>query len=149
MGWPKRWSVEASTAGSGAAAYTGARPRSELQRLTWGAINLSRGTITITRSKVGNASTFRLHPLLVRELWSLKERRAAEGTRIVAESEHVFLSKRGRADWDYRYAWKKALQRAGLDKRKGLTFYAFRHYVESRIMPSGRGLSAPWAGKAA
>ena len=56
-----------------------------------------------------------------------EEAAAKEGKRIVPDDEPVFLSSRGRANWDHRWSWRKALERAGLHRRKGLTLYSLRH----------------------
>ena len=53
------------------------------------------------------------------------------------DDEHVFLSARGRSNWRYRYPWRAALKRVGLDRRKGLTFYSWRHTFATHFLEHG------------
>ena len=78
-----------------------------------------------------------MHPDLAQELEALKKRRAKEGKRIVRDDEPVFLSSKGRANWDHRWSWRKALERAGLDRRKGLTLYSLRHSFATHYLERG------------
>ncbi|MHC4224504.1 MAG: tyrosine-type recombinase/integrase, partial [Planctomycetota bacterium] len=119
-----------------AALLTGQRP-SELMALTWGDINFGNKTISVFRTKVGLGDSIPLHPALAEELKGLKKSRATKGKRTVHDDEPVFLSARGRPNWEYRWAWKKALQRAGLARRKGLTFYSLRHAFATFYLERG------------
>ncbi len=109
-----------------AALLTGARP-CELRAVTWGAINFGLKTIEIFRTKVAVGDALPLHPELARDLEALKKRRAKEGKRIARDDEPVFISSKGRPNWDHCWSWRKALERAGLHRRKGLTLYSLRH----------------------
>jgi integrase len=65
-------------------------------------------------------------------------RRAKDGKRVVPDDEHVFLSARGgRPGFDYRPPWIWALRRAGLDRRKGLTFCSLRHSMATHFLERG------------
>jgi integrase len=77
-----------------------------------------------------------MHPQLAEELKALK-RRAQAGPRIVPDDEGVFLSRRGRPGWSYRCAWRRAVERAGLDRRKGLAFYSCRHSFATHYLERG------------
>ena len=114
-----------------AALLTGARP-SELRALTWGAINFGLRTIEIFRAKVGLGDAIPMHPELARGLKALKRRRGR-----VADDEPVFLSSKGRPNFDHRWSWNKALKRAGLHRRKGLTLYSLRHSFATHFLENG------------
>jgi integrase len=117
--------------------YAGQRP-SELMALRWGDVNFGNRTLTVFRTKVGLGDSIPLHPALAAELKALTERRAKDGQRVVPDDEHVFLSARGgRPGFDYRPPWLWALRRAGLDRRKGLTFYSLRHSMATHYLERG------------
>ena len=101
-----------------AALLTGQRP-CELKALTWGDVSFGNRTITVFRTKVGLGDAIPMHEQLAGELEALKRSRAQSGPRIVPDDEAVFLSRRGRPLWDYRRAWQKAVERAGLDPSTG------------------------------
>jgi integrase len=119
-----------------AALLTGARP-SELRAVTWGDVSFGNRTITIFRTKVGEGDALPLHPELARELKLVKKRRAKKGKRIVADDGPVFLSSKGCPNWDHRWSWKKALKKAGLHRRKGLTLYSLRHSFATHYLERG------------
>ncbi len=114
-----------------AALLTGARP-CELRAVTWGDASFGNQTITIFRTKVGVGDAIPLHPELARELKALKKRRGR-----VADDEFVFISSKGRPNWDHRWSWRKALERAGLHRRKGLTLYSLRHSFATHYLERG------------
>jgi len=116
--------------------YAGQRP-GELLALRWGDVNFGNRTLTVFRTKVGLGDSIPLHPTLAAELKALKERRAKEEARVVQDDEHVFLSKGGRPQFDYRRPWWGALKRAGLDRRKGLTLYSLRHSFATHYLEHG------------
>jgi integrase len=120
-----------------AAYYSGQRPQ-ELLALKWGDVSFGNRTLTVFRTKVGLGDAVPLHPELGAALKALKEKRAKDGTRVVRDDEHVFLSARGgRPGFDYRPPWLWALRRAGLDRRKGLTFYSLRHSMATHFLERG------------
>jgi integrase len=114
----------------------GARP-SELRAVTWGDVSLGNRTLTIYRSKVRVGDAIPMHSALAAELDAVRKRRADARGRKVPDDERVFLSSRGQADWDHRWAWKKALKRAGLHRRKGLTLYSLRHSFATHYLEHG------------
>ncbi|HEX5136361.1 MAG TPA: site-specific integrase [Planctomycetota bacterium] len=116
--------------------YAGQRP-GELLALRWGDVSFGNRTLTVFRTKVGLGDSIPLHPTLAAELRALKERRAKEEARVVQDDEHVFLSKGGRPQFDYRRPWWAALMRAGLDRRKGLTLYSLRHSFATHFLEHG------------
>lgn len=116
--------------------YAGQRP-GELLALRWGDVSFGNRTLTVFRTKVGLGDSIPLHPRLAAELRAMKERRAAAGSRVVQDDEHVFLSKGGRPEFDYRRPWWAALRRAGLDRRKGLTLYSLRHSFATHFLEHG------------
>lgn len=118
------------------ALLTGARP-CELRALTWGDISFGMKTITIFRTKVGEGDAIPLHPELARELKLVKKRRARKRKRLVRDDEPVFLSSKGRPNWDHRWSWRKALGRAGLHRRKGLSLYSLRHSFATHYLERG------------
>jgi integrase len=119
-----------------AALLTGQRP-CELLALTWGDVNFGSKTISVFRTKVGLGDAIPLHTALAEELKALKKRRAKKAKRTIQDDEPVFLSARGRPNWEYRWAWRKALKEAGLDRRKGLTFYSLRHAFATFYLERG------------
>lgn len=120
-----------------AAYLSGQRPQ-ELLALKWGDVNFGNKALTVFRTKVGLGDSIPLHPALAAELKALKEKRAKDGQRVVPDDEHVFLSARGaRPGFDYRPPWLRALRRAGLDRRKGLTFYSLRHSMATHYLERG------------
>lgn len=120
-----------------AAYYSGQRPQ-ELLALKWADVSFGNRTLTVFRKKVGLGDSIPLHQALAAELKALKEQRAKDGQRVVPDDEHVFLSARGqRPGFDYRPPWLRALRRAGLDRRKGLTFYSLRHSMATHYLERG------------
>lgn len=120
-----------------AAYYSGQRPQ-ELLALKWSDVSFGNRTLTVFRRKVGLGDSIPLHPELGAALKALKEKRAKAGQRVVPDDEHVFVSARGqRPGFDYRPPWLRALKRAGLDRRKGLTFYSLRHSFATHFLERG------------
>jgi integrase len=118
------------------ALLTGARP-CELRAVTWGDVNFGMKTMTIFRTKVGVGDAIPLHPELARELKLVKRRWAKKGKRPIPDDEPVFLSSKGRPNWDHRWSWRKALKGAGLHRRKGLTLYSLRHSFATHYLERG------------
>ncbi|MHC4164839.1 MAG: tyrosine-type recombinase/integrase, partial [Planctomycetota bacterium] len=108
-----------------------------LRAVTWGDVNFGLRTFTIFRTKVGEGDAIPLHPDLARELKLVKKRRAKKAKRLVPDDEPVFLSSKGRPNWDHRWSWKKALKKAGLHRRKGLTLYSLRHSFATHYLERG------------
>ena len=114
-----------------AALFTGAR-RGELMALTWGDVSFETHTVTIHRSKVGNAGRIELHPALEAELRHM----LAADHRIRPKDEPVFLNSYGRPVGDIRRPWRKAVEGAGLTDKPGICFHALRQYADFRTMPT-------------
>ena len=113
-----------------AALLTGQRP-CELKALLWGDVSFGNQTITVYRPKVGVGDTIHMHSMLAAELQALKKRRGG------ADDHYVFLSSTGKPEFEYRWAWRSALRAAGLDRRKGLTFYSLRHTFATHYLERG------------
>ena len=62
--------------------YLGCR-KSEALALRWRDIDLERGTVSLFRRKVGNASHLPMHPVLSEELRMVREKRAEKRGRAV------------------------------------------------------------------
>jgi len=119
---------------------TGARP-GEVRTLQWEDVNFSRGTITLwTRKRRGGAR----HPRLLNmtaQLTVLLKRRFHE-----RESEtSVFINPTtgkplGRQDRPYKYMMERLCEAASTEDKmiKPFTFYAFRHFVATRLRDSGK-----------
>ena len=56
---------------------------------------------------------------------------------LPADHEPVFLSSKGRPNWDHRWSWRRALERAGLHRRQGLTLYSLRHSFATHYLERG------------
>ncbi len=69
--------------------------------------------------------------------FSSRKRSWKASSSAVALDEPVFLSSKGRANWDHRWSWRKALERAGLHRRKGLTLYSLRHSFATHYLERG------------
>ncbi len=120
--------------------YTGAR-LGELLRLTWGDVNFGTGTLSLFRPKVGNASRIPLHPRLAEELLRTRAARAEKERREIPDAEPIFLSGYGRPWVTVRRAFGRALRRAGLDGRRGLTFHSLRHTFAVHFLEGGAAVT--------
>lgn len=96
------------------AIFTGMRA-GEIRALTWERVDLGRSLIWIPDSKSGEPREVPLHPVLRKELARLRRHRS---------SGHVFVKEDGTPYRDWRTAWAKATERAGLE---GLRFHDLRH----------------------
>ncbi len=117
-----------------AALLTGQRPN-ELRNLRWGDISFESATITVFRSKVQMGGTVPMHPRLAAELRAMKDRRSE--SRRVPDDELVFLPTRGGSLYDHRNAWRKAVAKAGLAERRGLSLYSCRHTFATLFLGEG------------
>ena len=109
--------------------YTGCRPI-ELRGLTWADVNFETGKLSFYRSKVGNSDELDMHPVLERELRTLRE---AHGDAAGPKSA-VFLNRYGRPWKDMTRAWKRTTKAAGLD---GLVMYSLRHTFATHFLDDG------------
>ena len=66
---------------------------------------------------------------------------AARRAGKVFAHERVFLSSRGRAGWDHRKAWARAIERAGLGDRDRLTRHALRHTFAVHFLEGGAAIT--------
>lgn len=107
---------------------TGLR-RGNLIEMRWRDVDLEAGTITCTRTKSGKAHIATLTPELVAEFKRIGPK---QGDRLVFES-----SKGNNAPHDFRHAYAKALQDAGLPD---VTFHALRHSCASHLAKAGANL---------
>lgn len=110
------------------AIYTGMR-QSEIMRLRWTDIDLSRGRATVHESKNGERRTI---PVAGSALETLRRHGAVR--RI--DSDLVFTNKSGVAAWNRR-AWDAAVARAGLSDFR---FHDCRHTAASYLLMSGASL---------
>ena len=115
------------------ALLTGGR-RGEVLALRWGDVNFQSGTVTLSRSKVRNASTLPLHPALAEELRLLRARRA-EKYHVPGNEERIF------PDAEFRKGWRDALAAAGLAGKKGLTFHSLRHSFATHFLEGGGAIT--------
>jgi len=105
---------------------TGARP-SELLALRWRDVSLDgNGSITLYRQKVELGDTLPLHPRLAEELRALKESRPE-----ARDGDAILLSSRGTEGWNYKRAFAKAVQKAGLAGKRMTLYAATRHTLAS------------------
>jgi integrase len=121
-----------------AGVYTGAR-KCELTRLRWSDIDFTGGKIALFRPKVGNADAIDLHPDVADELSALRARR--EKRKTVADTDHVFLSRRGGPFTNVSRSWEITLERAGLAGREGLTFHSLRHTHATWFLSNGGSIT--------
>lgn len=117
-----------------AAVTTGAR-KCELLRLRWNDVDFASGKISIFRQKVGTSDSLDLHPMLARELIRLREKRRKRWK--VADSDPIFLSRRGCAFTNVAASWRLAVKAAGLSGREGLSFHSLRHSFATWFLSDG------------
>lgn len=120
--------------------FTGAR-KGELLALTWGDIHFDTATISLFRSKSGNASSIPMHPVLADALWRVHEERAIADSRVVPDTEPVFTVGRGAVYANFRRAWSTARREAKLEGRKGLTFHSLRHSFATHFLEGGASIT--------
>lgn len=106
---------------------TGAR-RGELMRLTWRDVDLDRGVAVLHQTKNGERRSLAVTGM-ARQV--LTQRR--EGMK----EDHVFSSRNGSMTFP-KYAWKAALDRAGIDDFR---FHDLRHSFASYLAMSGATLA--------
>ena len=63
--------------------------------------------------------------------------RAEPSDGLLRDDEPVFVSSKGRPNWDHRWGWRKAVKCAGLDTRKGLSLYSLRHSFATHFLERG------------
>ncbi len=122
-----------------AAIFTGAR-KGELTSLNWGDVSLDSHTLMIRRTKTGNATRLRLHPVLAAELEQLRKKTGGEKG-IPSQDAPVFLSTRGTRFVDVRKAWRTAVKRAELVDKKGLSFHSLRHTFAVHFLEHGAAVT--------
>ena len=119
---------------------TGARP-GEVRALTWSDIDFSRSTITLwTRKRKGGEKQPRTINMSVKLAEELKRRFTER------ESETwVFLNPYsgnplGRQDRPFKYMMERLCEAASTEEKQitPFTFYAFRHWVATRLRDSGK-----------
>lgn len=107
------------------AMLSGARA-GELQRLTWGDVDLERGVARLLKTKSGKR-----RPIPIRGPALELLRIQGDGKDVAA---HVFCHADGRAPFAYRHAWERARRAAGLcDVR----FHDLRHLAASHLAMAG------------
>ena len=114
--------------------YTGAR-KGEILRLRWRDLCFESMTISLYRPKVSNFSRIPLHPALADELKTI---RAGRGGAL--DTDHIFLSRYGRAFKTFKTAWDAAVERAGLAGR-GATPHSLRHSFACHFLENGAAVT--------
>jgi integrase len=104
---------------------SGAR-KSELLKLRWQTVNLKDGFMTFRDTKNGEDRDV---PIIGAARTALEALRKAH-----PDAEFVFVGKNGQRLRDFRRAWQKATERAGLAGRK---FHGLRRGMATRLMESG------------
>jgi integrase len=109
---------------------TGAR-YSEISKMSWRQIDLTKGTISLYRPKVKNESIL----TMTNRLKAVIERRAQDKKGLF-----VFLNKSGHGARNYTpTGFRAACRRAGLD---GVSYHTLRHTFASRLVQHGVSLFA-------
>ena len=104
----------------------------ELQNLLWKDLDLKGGVARILNSK---NKTRRPVPIRGFALDLMKDRRKEQP---VAIQGHVFFHKDGRAPFNYRASWERAIKSAGINS---VRFHDLRHLAASELAMGGASLS--------
>lgn len=107
-------------------AYNSGARRSELLKLRWAAVNLEQGYMSFHDTKNGEDRDV---PIIGEARAALESLRKANPT-----AEFVFVRKNGQRVRDFRRAWIKATEKAGLPGRK---FHGLRRGMATRLLDSG------------
>lgn len=114
---------------------TGARP-GEVRLLTWDDVDFSRGTITLwTRKRKGGTRqprTLNMSAQLLEALQRLFQERKNETYVFVNQETGEPFTRQSRP---YKFLMERLCRRAEI---KPFTFYAFRHFVATRLRDSGK-----------
>jgi site-specific recombinase XerD len=103
--------------------HTGMRP-SEQYSLTRDKVDLTRGFITIVRSKNGNPRHIPLNSVALAAFKTLQKR----------SGNAVFVTMKGKALHGYKHWFDPAVEKAGVED---FTWYCLRHTFASRLVMKG------------
>lgn len=106
--------------------YNSGARRSELLKLKWADVNLKEGYMTFHDTKNGEDRDV---PIIGAARAALESLRKAH-----RDADYVFVRKNGQRVKDFRRAWQKATEQAGLPGRK---FHGLRRGMATRLMDSG------------
>jgi integrase len=105
------------------AMFTGTR-RGELFKLTWDAVDLERGTITLRAPKGGKTKTIPVSDTAINVLRG-----------ITVSSQYVFPGKGGAQRTDFKGPWQRIRKAAGLPA--DFRFHGLRHHFASTLVSNG------------